>query len=107
MTLRVALEIPERNERSVTVAAAAERLGCDHTTIRELLRKGLLAGVRIGKTECPSGVRVKLWSIEAWEHRHAIGGVETESEVKSQRPRPPRHNVAHEEAMVRLKAWGV
>jgi excisionase family DNA binding protein len=107
MTVRLALTLPERDERSITVATAAERLGCDQTTIRELLRKGLLAGVRIGKSEKPSGVRVKLWSVQDWEARHAIGGVEYGDEVKRQSVPRPRHNVAHEEAMVRLKAWGV
>jgi len=104
--LRPALP-PEFNaERSITVAAAAERLGCDHTTVRELLRKGLLAGIRIGKTDRPNGVRVKLWSIEAWEERHAIGG--TPDQVLAPR-RPPRRtaaNAAHNEAIQRLKAWG-
>lgn len=40
---------PERDERSVTVAAG--RLDGDPTSIRELPRKGLLTGVRVGKTD--------------------------------------------------------
>lgn len=109
MTVRLALPVPERNERSITVAAAAERLGCDQTTVRELLRKKLLAGHRIGKTDKPNGVRVKVWSIEAWEERHGIGcDADDEEEKPTPRmPRPTRHNQAHEEAMERLKAWGV
>lgn len=106
MTVRLAIELLERDERSITVAAAAERLGCDHTTIRELLRKELLAGIKVGKTDKPNGVRVKLWSIEAWEERHAIGGSPAR-ETGEKRRRPPRQaNAAHDEAMARLKAWG-
>lgn len=109
MIVRLALPVPERNERSITVAAAAERLGCDQTTVRELLRKKLLAGIRIGKTDKPNGVRVKVWSIEAWEEQHAIGGDfdEPEDKPEPRRPRLARHNQAHEEAVERLKAWGV
>lgn len=109
MTIRLALPTLERNERSITVAAAAERLGCDQTTVREMLRKKLLAGIRIGKTNKPNGVRVKVWSIEAWEEQHAIGGDIDEPKEKPapRRPRPTRHNQAHEEAVERLKAWGV
>lgn len=106
MTARTALEV--RDERSVTVTAAAERLGCDPTTVRELLRKELLAGVRVGKSARPSGVRVKLWSIEAWEERHAIGAIAgVPAPPASRRSRPTVHNAAHEEAEARLKAWGV
>lgn len=112
MTVRLALDVEARDERSVTVGAAAERLGCDPTTIRELLRRNLLAGVRVGKTARPNGVRVKVWSIEAWERRHAIGGAVGDGDDGSvpapPKPRrPPVHNPAHEEAMARLKAWGV
>lgn len=112
MTLRLALDADARDERAITVAAAAARLGCDATTIRELLRKNLLAGVKVGKTDRPNGVRVKVWSIEAWEERHAIGSaavsVDASTVLAPQKPRrPPAHNPAHEEAMARLKAWGV
>ena len=110
MTTRAALEV--RDERSVTVAAAAERLGCDQTTVRELLRKKLLAGHRIGKTAEPNGVRVKLWSIEAWEETHAIGGSESGGSGEELTPaarRPPRRragNPADLEADAALKALG-
>lgn len=110
MTARLALE-PARDERSVAVAVAAERLGCDQTTIRELLRKGLLTGLRVGKTDRPNGVRVKMWSIEEWERRHAIGGergAEMEMpEPPSRRRRAPVSDAAHLEAMAALKAFGI
>ncbi len=102
------MEIPERDERSITVAQAAERLGCDHTTVRELLRKGLLAGVRIGKTDRPTGVRIKLWSIQAWEEAHAIGGTKGVERTQTvvQRRRQSTRNSANLEADARLKALG-
>lgn len=108
MTARLAHE-PARDERSVTVAFAAERLGCDQTTIRELLRKGLLSGLRVGKSDRPNGVRVKMWSIEEWERRHAIGG-ERDAEISeppSRRRRAPVSDAAHLEAMAALKAFGI
>ena len=109
MTVRAALKPAPLPEDAITVAQAARRLGGDPTTIRELLRKGLLAGVRIGKTDNPGGVRIKVWSIIAWEERHAMGrGVEA---AKSEDRAPPRRtvasNAAHEEAEARLRAWGV
>lgn len=56
MTARLAHE----SARAVT----AERLGCHETTVRELLRKGSISGPRVGKSDRPNGVRVKMWSIE-------------------------------------------
>jgi hypothetical protein len=102
--------LQERDERSITVASAAARLGCDGTTIRALLRSGLLSGVRIGKTDKPGGVRVKLWSVTAWETRHAIAGQPTNVPTASPKPktyRGPAHNPAHDVAVARLKAWGL
>lgn len=106
MTLRLALPASERNERSITVAAAAERLGCDQTTVRELLRKKLLAGIKVGKTDKPNGVRVKVWSIEAWEERHALGGGEELASGPGRPRAPSRANPAHEEALAYLKSVG-
>ncbi len=102
MNVRAATEI--RDERSVTVADAAARLGCDPTTVRALLAKALLAGHRIGKTDRPNGVRVKLWSIEAWEARHAIGGT-AETLAPKRTPRR-RAQAADLEADAALKALG-
>lgn len=108
MTTRLAIE-PARGERSVTVTAAAERLSSDQTTIRELLRKVLLCGLREGKTDKPNGVRVKMWSIEERERRHAIGGLRDsdKSELPSRYRRPPVGNVARLEPMAALKAFGI
>lgn len=108
MTARAALPESERDERSITVAAAAERLGCDHTTVRELVRKGLLFGIRIGKTDEPKGIRVKIWSIEDWEDRHAAGDPSTQQAAAPAKPRPRRgrRNAADLEADAALKALG-
>lgn len=108
MTGRPALPLPERDERSITVAAAAERLGCDRSTVYEMLNKELLAGIRVGKTAEPKGVRVKMWSIEAWEERHAIGGTKglEQTEPVKQRQGRRRGNPADLEADAALKALG-
>jgi hypothetical protein len=102
----MALPPSERDERSITVAATAERLGCDRSTVYELLNKELLAGIRIGKTDEPTGVRVKIWSIEAWEERHAIGGTKGLEKTHPARNRRRRANAADLEADAALKALG-
>jgi excisionase family DNA binding protein len=107
MIVRPALALPERDERSVTVAAAAERLGCDHTTVRELVRKGLLVGIRIGKTNEPKGIRVKIWSIEEWEEAHpASDSTAVRAEPPKPRRRRPVRNAADIEADALLKSLG-
>ena len=109
MIVRLALEADARDERSVTVAVAAQRLGVDHTTVRAMVRKRLLAGFKVGKTEKPGGVRIKLWSIVEWEEGHEIGVDEPAAPmVKSRRHQPrPVRNAADEEAAARLRAWGI
>lgn len=99
--------VAEHDERSVTVAAAAVRLGCNPTTVRELLRKNVLAGHRIGRSTTPTGVRIKLWSIKAFEQRHALGCMREEA-FSSDQPTPRRRgrNKANEQAASRLKALG-
>jgi len=97
----------ENDERSVTVAAAAARLGCNATTVRELVRKNLLAGHRIGKTATPIGIRIKLWSIKAYEQRYAIGSaVELAPALDQGRPTRRTRNKANDDAAARLKALG-
>src|SRR5258708_6501127 len=93
----------ERDERSVTVTCAAERMGCDHTTVRALLRAGELAGIRVGKTEQPRGIRVKLWSIQEYELRNAIGTHAQEQGPlpKSLKPARAQRCPAHEQALAR------
>lgn len=106
MAVRAALQVDQRDERSVTVSAAAERLGCDPSTVYELVRKGLLTGHRIGKTDEPKGIRIKLWSIEDWEERHAIGGSAVIAGTKEPPKRRRRSNAADLEADAVLKALG-
>jgi excisionase family DNA binding protein len=97
----------DRDERSVTVAAAAEQLGCDSSTVRELLRKGLLSGHRVGKSDAPKGVRIKLWSIRAYEERHAFHA-DLQDRMRGAAPLSVRRpkNTADDEANARLKAIG-
>lgn len=94
------------DERSVTVAAAAERLGCNSTTVRELLRKGLLSGHRVGKSNVPKGVRIKLWSIRAYEERHALNGAQDHMPGASAPPARRTKSKADAEADALLKAIG-
>lgn len=108
MTIRAVLEPVARDEQSITVAAAADRLGCDRSTVYELLRKDLLAGIKVGKSDAPIGVRVKLWSIVAWEEKHAVGGtagLEGQPATAARR-RGSRGNPADREADAALKALG-
>ena len=106
MPVRETLLDDQRDERSVTVAAAAARLGCDPSTVYELVRTGRLTGHRIGKTDEPRGVRIKLWSIEDWEERHAIGATETPAPPKDAPKRRSRRNAADIEADAFLKSLG-
>ena len=90
-----------------TVTAAAARLGCNATTVRELVRKNLLAGHRIGKTATPTGIRIKLWSIKAYEQQHAVGSAVDEMPPSDpKRSNRGRRNKANDEAAARLKALG-
>lgn len=97
----------ERDERSVTVAVAAIQLGCDPSTVRALLRKGLLSGHRVGKSAPPKGVRVKMWSIRNYEAQHSLHAARqllptAAPPLKSGRVR----NEADDDAHARLKALG-
>jgi hypothetical protein len=107
MTLRVALQPDESAEDSVTLAQAARRLGCDPATVRAMLRRRLLAGHKVGKTDKPTGIRVKVWSLIAWEERHAIGLTDDEP-APPRRPRPrSQANPALAEAQAFLRSMGV
>lgn len=109
MTLRLALDPQPVAGEAVTVGVAARILGCDHSTVRKLLKRRRLAGHRVGAGEDPGGVRVDLASIEAYKARHAIGaaledGDHAADRRKVQRRRP---NAALDDALRQLKAWGV
>lgn len=58
-------------ERSLTVEAAAHVLGCDGSTIRRMLREGLLRGHRVGARN--GGVRVFASSIDDYRRESVIG----------------------------------
>lgn len=99
--------VAESDERSITVAAAATRLGCNTTTVRELIRKNLLAGHRVGKTATPTGIRIKMWSIKAYEERYAIGSSVGRPPASDGAPSDRKgRNKANENAAARLKALG-
>lgn len=103
------LEPEAAADESVTVAAAARRLGCATSTVRELLEAGELRGHRVGKHrggKAPRGVRVKLSSVADYERRNAIG--RTPKAANDAAP-PPRvvHSPGAAEARRRLRALGV
>lgn len=95
----------EHTEESVTVAEAARRLGCDASTVRELVRIGELTGHRVGKSSEPGGIRVHAAAVREYKRRNATGGGETR-----QVPTPARrtvHNAGAAEARRRLRELGV
>lgn len=108
MTVRAAVHPEEHPDDSLTVNEAARRLGCDHTTVRAMLRNGELTGHRVGKGKNPGGIRVKRWSIAAYEERNIIGGKpEDLQERKPARAGRRDPNPAHGEAMAYLRSIGV
>lgn len=111
MSLRLALEPRHVAGEAVTVAVAARILGCDHSTVRKLLKRRRLAGHRVGAGEAPGGVRVDLASIEAYKARHAIGAtIEDDARAAdhaADRRKARRPNAALDDALRQLKAWGV
>lgn len=98
----------EEVDISITVAQAARVIGCDRSTVYELIDSRQLRGNRVGKGrrgKAPRGVRVSLASAEAYKRRHAIGGEEGEP-----MPAPTATtagNAAHRAAVERLKARGI
>jgi hypothetical protein len=97
----------EIDERSVTVASAALRLGCNQSTVRDLVRNCQLSGHRVGKGANPTGIRIKMWSIKEYEQRFAVGL--TAEPVRTDEPSirvRRRQNAADDQAAARLKAIG-
>lgn len=80
-------------DESVTVAEAARRLGCDTSTVRELLRLKLLSGHRVGKhaigddgrRKAPRAVRVHAESIRRYIARNSLGAPASEPAGPSRR----------------------
>jgi excisionase family DNA binding protein len=87
-------------ERSITVAAAAEALSVDASTIRRLLTAGELAGHRVGVKR--GAVRIYVSSLSAYQTRNRFDA-----------PPPPstsprrRVNPAHREALAHLAGLGI
>ena len=103
--LRVA-HIPDAGatdvERSVRVTTAATILDCHPCQVRKLLAAGELRGHRIGKR----GVRVYVWSIEAYQRGRALGN--EDAKPGGGRPQGRRRRSASlEEALAHLRAIGV
>jgi len=106
MTLRAALAESDRRLESVTVARAAEILGCDETTVRALLRNGGLDGHRVGKSDdTPNGVRVELQSALDYKRRHAIDADQAPADAPA-RPRRRPATAAHRESVAYLRSMG-
>lgn len=92
---------------AVSIADASKILGCDPSTVRELVRKGLLAGFRIGKSAHPKAIRIKLWSIREWEETYAVVPANCDAEpVKAVRSPTRVRNRADDEAAAWLKSRG-
>lgn len=94
---------------AVTVSSAAKILACDQSTVRELVRRGLIAGFRVGKSDKPTAIRIKLWSIREWEETHAItpiGGRSPHPPTSHTRSSPTKINRADVDAAAWLKSRG-
>lgn len=95
---------------AVTVDVSARLLGCDQSTVRVLLNAGQLAGHRVGKGLNPRGIRIHVSSIHDYISRNVVGQVADNDNVepeKATKRRNARRSVEHDEAVARLRAWGV
>ncbi len=94
----------------MTVDVAARLLGCDQSTVRVLLNAGQLAGHRVGKGLNPRGIRVHVSSIHDYISRNAVGQIADNDNIELEKTttrRNTRRSVEHDEAIARLRAWGV
>lgn len=95
---------------SVTVDVAARLLGCDQSTVRALLNAAQLAGHRVGKGLNPRGIRIHASSIHDYISRNAVGQIADNDNIvpeKATTRRNARRSVEHDDAVARLRAWGV
>lgn len=105
--------VDDDTEESVTVAEAARRLGCDTSTVRELLRLNLLSGHRIGKhavdesgkRKDPRAIRVHADSIRRYKIAHSTGGAPALPQSPPSRRNSPSAGAL--EARRRLRALGM
>lgn len=104
--LRVAHPESDRQIEGITVARAASILGCDHSTVRKLIRCRAIEGWKVGKSDKdPGGVRCDLQSVLDYRHRHAIGDKPESSSRRRRQPR--RSNAAYREALAEARALGI
>lgn len=99
---RIALDPASLPRRSLTIAAAAELLSVDRSTVRKWLRSGEIEGHRIGRR----ALRVYADSIEDYRSEHAIAG-RAGTPSRCQPKRAPRLTAAHREAEAFLQSLGV
>lgn len=105
--IRAALE-PAPIDDGITVAEAARVLGCDETTVRELVHHRQLEGWRIGKGNGKKlrAIRVSRSSCLEYRERNRIGDIP--AEAPPPRPAKPRRpSAAHQEALAYLRSIGV
>lgn len=103
---------PAEIDEGITVAEAARIIGCDQTTVRELVRRQQLEGWYVGKhrrkedggvTE-PRGVRVSRASCFDYRERNAIG---QPLEMSPTPRRPRRDSAILAETVASLRKLGV
>lgn len=87
-------------DRSITVAAAADALSVDASTIRRLLVAGELQGHRVGLKR--GAVRVYVSSISAYQARNRLDAPAPPSAAPRRRVNP-----AHREALAHLVSLGI
>lgn len=106
MTVRLARS-PAADDDGITIADAARIVGCDPSTIRELVRIGELEGWKVGKTRNPTGVRVSRGS--CFEYRERNSTVEHDRPARQPAPkrRPRRSTAVVQETIAALRSIGV
>ena len=95
---------------AVTVDVAARLLGCDQSTVRVLLNAGQLGGHRVGKGLNPRGIRIHVSSIHDYISRNALGQIADNDNIELEKTTPRRNarrSAEHDEAVARLRDWGV
>ena len=108
MTIRVVRPEKDRVTEGITVAKAASILGCDHSTVRALIRNRALHGWHVGKTDKPGGVRCDLQSVRDYQARHDAGDDQKGAQGDARPRRKPRQSTAaYREAVAEAKALGI
>lgn len=110
--LRVALT-PAKLDDGICLAEAARVLGCDQSTVRELIRIGEVEGWKVGKHRKkengeitpPTAIRVSLSSCLDYRARNSCAEPEAAKERKPRRRDRP--SAAHLEALAELRRRGI